>query len=219
MKRFVLIAALAAAVAAPLQAQGDPNVVTSGAGSFFVGPYAGYMVFGNLFEFPSGVEYSNENSGLYGVQAGYSFSPNFSLLGNFGYSKSKFVFENAGGPGNDIDASGDVGVWLYDASLQFRLPIARGNSWIAPFAQVGAGAIKYTFDTNDFQSDGSTDVAFNVGLGGDFQINKSVGFRLMVKDYITSLSWDDLSEVSFDDNIKGNVAHNFGITAGLNFGF
>lgn len=217
MKRIALIAALVLAAAAPLQAQ-NPDPVTSGRGSVFVGPYAGYMIFGDLFENPDGTELSNENGGFYGVQAGYSFSPNFSLLGNFGYTKSKFVLEDNSGVNTNL--SGDLGIFLYDASLQFRLPFTVGsNNWLAPFAQVGAGGIKYTFDYNDFNSNGNSDVAFNVGLGGDFVINKSVGLRVMVKDYITSLDWNQLDDVDFDDNVKGNVAHNWAITAGLNFGF
>ncbi|MGH7665590.1 MAG: outer membrane beta-barrel protein [Gemmatimonadaceae bacterium] len=217
MKRILVGAALAAAMASPLQAQyGDP--ITEGQASFYVGPYVGYMWFGDLFEFPSGVEYSAENGAQYGVQAGVSFSPNFSLLGNFGYNKSKFTFETDGQPG--VDASGDQGIFFYDANLQFRLPFSMGmESWLAPFAQVGAGAIKYTPDTDDFNSPGKTDIAFNVGIGGDFQFMKTLGMRVMLKDYITSLEWEDADDVTFDDNVESNVAHNLALTIGLNFGF
>ena len=217
MRHLLVSAVLAAAVAAPLQAQRAGEPVTSGHGSFFVGPYAGYMVFGDLAESSAG-EFSNEDGGFYGVQAGWSFSPNFTLLGNLGWSKSKFTFESDAGPTQNL--SGDVGIWLYDADLQFRLPfVQQEGSWIAPFAQVGAGAIRYTAEADDLgDTDAQTNVAFNAGIGADFQWMQSVGVRLMVKDYMTSLEWDDDSTIDDDFN-DGDLQHNWAFTVGLNFGF
>jgi opacity protein-like surface antigen len=221
MRKLLLTAGLLAAVAAPMQAQTPGTPVTSGQASFYVSPYVGYIWYGDLFEFPNGTEYSNDNGVNYGVQAGFSFTPNFSLIGNFGYNKSNFTLENANTTGGDIDASGDLGIFFYDANLQFRVPFIanRMGSWLAPVGQVGVGAMKYTFDTDDFNSDGDTNVAFNFGLGADFQLMKALGARVMVKDYITSLSWASPSDVDFTDDIEGNVAHNWALTFGLNFGF
>lgn len=216
MRKLLVGAALAALAAAPLRAQvaGDP--ITSGHGSFYIGPYVGYMIFGDLADLPDGSEYSNDNGISFGAQAGWSFTPNFSLLGNFAYNKSTFTVEP--GTGGSVTASGDVGIWLYDANLQFRLPFGQDMGWIAPFAQVGAGAVKYTFDTDDFNSDGTTNVAFNFGLGGDFQFAERIGARIMVKDYITSLNWTDVNEVDFGGG-DDDTAHNWLISFGLNFGF
>lgn len=215
MKRLIVGAALLASIAAPLQAQsGQP--VTSGRGSLYVGPYIGYMIFGDLFESNDGrTEYTNENGVLYGVQTGFSFSPNISLLGNLAYNKSKFQYET----GNiATNASGDVGVFLYDAGLQFRLPFEQRDSWIAPFLQVGAGAIRYTQDAERFNSKAQTDVQFNAGIGADFQWRESIGIRLMAKDYITSLNWSNDNNIG-TDVMKGQTANNWAISAGLNFGF
>lgn len=215
MKRFIVGAALLASIAAPLQAQsGQP--VTSGHGSFYIGPYIGYMIFGDLFESNDGnTEYTNENGVLYGVQTGFSFTPNISLLGNLGYNKSKFQYETGNTATN---ASGDIGVFLYDAGLQFHLPFEQRDSWIAPFLQVGAGAIRYTQDAEQFNSKAQTDVQFNAGIGADFQWREAIGIRLMAKDYITSLNWSDDNDIG-TDVMKGQTAHNWAITAGLNFGF
>ena len=217
MRTLFVSAALAAIVAAPLRAQDAGEPVTSGHGSFFVGPYAGYMIFGDLADGTNGSEYSNEDGGFYGVQAGWSFSPNFTLLGNLGYTKSKFTLENAG-PAGDQNLTGDIGIWLYDADLQFRLPFQQEGSWIAPFGQVGAGAIRYTTEHDDFTSKAQTDVAFNFGVGADFQWRETVGLRLMAKDYVTSLEWDDDETFGdvFDD---ADRQHNWVFTVGLNFGF
>jgi hypothetical protein len=220
MKRILVGAALAATAALPLNAQ-EP--VTSGHGSLYVGPYAGYMIFGDLLESQDGrVETSLKNGALYGAQVGYSITPNISVLGNLAYTKSNFTVEvdPGSGPATSTNVSDKMGVFLYDANLQFRLPFGdRMGGWIAPLAQLGAGAIKYTFDSDDLRSRGRTDVAFNAGLGADFQVARGVGLRLMAKDYITSSSWDDISTTSFDDGVKNNTANNLAFSVGLNFGF
>jgi len=216
MRKLLVGAALATLIAAPVRAQGAGDPITAGSGSFYFGPYVGYMIFGDLADLPDGSEYSNDNGISFGAQAGWSFTPNFTLLGNLGYNKSEFTIEPAGG--GSTAASGDVGVWLYDGNLQFRLPFAQDMGWIAPFVQLGAGAVKYTFDTDDFNSDGTTNVAFNFGLGGDFQFLERVGARIMVKDYITSLNWTDINEVDFSGG-DDDTSHNWLISFGLNFGF
>lgn len=227
MKRILVSAALAAVAAMPLSAQNTMSPVTGGHGSVYVGPYVGYMIFGDLLESQDGrVETSLKNGALYGAQIGYSITPNISVLGNLAYTKSNFTVEvdPATGPSTSTNISDKMGVFLYDANLQFRLPFGqRTGSWIAPLAQAGVGAIKYTFDTDDLRSRGRTDVAFNAGLGADFQLAQGLGLRLMAKDYITSFKWDRPSNANdpndWMDNVKGNVAHNFGLSLGVNIGF
>jgi hypothetical protein len=209
-----------AAIAGPIQAQaGQP--VTSGSGSVYFSPYVGYTWYGDLFKGDDQTELSLDASPVYGAQLGYSFSPNFSLVGNFGWSKTNFELErDAVDPDDDIRISDDLAVMLYDANLQFRLPFLanRMGSWIAPVAQLGVGGIKYTFDRDDAFGEGNNDIVFNVGLGGDFQLMRTLGARIMIKDYITSLEWDNSGTVDFNDN-ESNVAHNWALTFGLNFGF
>jgi hypothetical protein len=48
---------------------------------------------------------------------------------------------------------------------------------------------------------------------------KAIGARIMIKDYITSLAWSDIDAVDFNDDVDSNVAHNWALTFGLNFGF
>jgi hypothetical protein len=210
-----------AAVAAPVQAQTPGTAVTAGHGSVYFSPYAGYTWYGDLFKLSDDTEYSLDASPVFGAQLGYSFSPNFSLIGNFSWSKTNFELErDAAGTAEDIRVSDDLAVMLYDANLQFRIPFLanRMGSWIAPVGQIGVGQIKYTFDRDDLFGDGDSDIAFNVGLGGDFQFMKTIGARIMVKDYITSLQWNNAGSVDFADNTD-NVAHNWALTFGLNFGF
>lgn len=220
MRKFLVTAGLLAAVAAPMQAQTPGEAVTSGQSSFYVSPYAGYMWFGDLFDFGNDVEYTNDDGGIYGVQAGVSFSPNFSLIGNFARAKTNFEVQYNGTTG-DVRQSDDLAIFFYDANLQFRVPFIANQmgSWIAPVGQIGVGMMKYTFDTDDVASEGDQNVAFNFGLGADFQLMKAIGARVMIKDYITSLAWNNANSVDFDDNVSDNVAHNWGLTFGLNFGF
>ena len=214
MRKLLVGAALAGLMAAPVGAQ-EP--VTSGHGSFYVGPYVGYMLWGEFWDFGTG-EQTMDDGVAFGAQAGWSFTPNISLLGNFLWSEAGWAFD-PDGSGPDQQYQADLGIWLYDANLQFRLPFGQSSGWIAPFAQVGAGAIKWTAETDDFNSESETNFAFNVGVGGDFQFMERVGLRIMAKDYITSTAWKDVGEVDLDDNVDGNVAHNWLISLGLNFGF
>jgi opacity protein-like surface antigen len=98
------------------------------------------------------------------------------------------------------------------------------GSTIAPFAQAGLGAIKFSPDQgselNDFKK-GQTNIAYHVGLGVDFQVRKLIGIRVMAKDYITSLAYDDLRTTAetVTRDTKNTVSNNVALSAGLNFGF
>ena len=230
MKRFFVSIALAAAAATTAGAEattaGDNapgDVVTRGHGSFYLQPYSGYLIGGELTE---GAQLTLEDKPIYGAQLGYSFSPNVTLVGNVGYSKTFFAYETRTTAGVNERASSDVDLLLYDANLQFRVPFVanRVGSTIAPFIQLGAGAIKFSPDQgnelNDFKK-GTTNVAFNAGLGVDFQIRKGIGVRVMAKDYITSLAYDDFGSTTeaVTNSSKNTVSNNIALTAGLNFGF
>jgi hypothetical protein len=224
---FVSIAALAVtATAAGAQAttvsdSASGDVVTRGHGSFYVQPYTGYFIGGELTNDP---QLTLEDKPLYGAQLGYSFSPNFTVVGNVAYSPTNFAYETRAGSTVNQRASGNIDLLLYDANLQFRLPFVanRVGSTIAPFVQAGVGAIKYSPDENGGVRDvekGPTSVAFNAGLGVDVQIRKAIGLRFMAKDYITSQSFSDFSSTVNSVGDDDVYANNIALTAGLNFGF
>jgi len=237
MKRIIVctavfaaaVAALPSAARAQLTTPGTAetgNVVTRGHGSFYVGPYAGYIRFGKLDDLSNGGKLSLENGFFYGGQAGYSFSPNVSVVANVGYTRSKFVAKDmpvsAPTSGTStVNLSSDLGTFLYDGNVQFRLPIVAstmGNTF-SPFAQLGVGQIKYSYD-DQIGAGGSrnqTRFTYNAGLGADLQFAKLIGVRVMVKDYITSFDFNKYYDV--DNTTKARVANNLAFTAGLNFGF
>ena len=212
MKHVFVGALILGAAAAPLAAQ--QSSFSTKPAVFSIAPYVGYMNFGDYFESSNNVEFSNENGALYGAQAQLDLSRYFSLVGNFGYTSSKFTFENYYGTGQDLNLN-DVGVWLFDGGVQLRMPLKpEATSGISPFVQAGAGAIRYSSENDDITSSSSTNTAFNYGAGIDWQLGK-LGIRLMAKDYVTSLDWSDFGNVE----LKDTKAHNWGLTAGFKIGF
>jgi opacity protein-like surface antigen len=213
MRRFVIGAALLGILTVNAGAQEIPE---ARAGSFFVGPYAGYMFFGDLWDFNGPTEQSLEDAPMFGAQAGVNLTPSIALLGNIGYAKSAFTLENDATNSSER-ISGDLGVFFYDAALQFRIPM--NSTRVSPLAQLGVGGVRYTLDTDDITGQPrSSDIAFNVGLGADIGLARGVALRLMAKDYITSTKWNDVEELDFDDDAADNVAHNIGLTIGLRLG-
>ncbi len=177
-------------------------------------PYVGWMMFGTYARRDGNVNFSNQDRPLYGVQAKLALSPYVGLVGNFAYSRTRWMYENYYGPGQDqyLDR---VGVWFLDGGFELRLPHPTGpSSSIAPFIQIGAGAVRYTANAGSIE-EGATKVAFNGGLGLDVQASRGFGIRLMAKDYLTSLAWSDVTHVSANDRVSNNVA----LALGLNIGF
>ena len=213
MSKFFVSAALVAAMAAPLAAQS--SVVTGDPSVFTLTPYVGYVAYGDHFETGNGAEFTNDNAAIYGVQLGIDMTPNLALVGNFGYSRTHWEFEFGAGE----TPAGDVGVWLYDGNLQLKFPFAAGAGVFSPFLQAGVGAIRFTADRDDFNADGTTNIAYNAGLGADFNVG-ALGLRLMVKDYISSFKWDEFRNANdLNDLEDAGTSHNFAFTLGLKLGF
>ena len=216
MKKFIVGAALVAVIAAPAAAQ--ESVTGAKASVFSITPYAGYMMWGDFFEASNGVEYTQDNSGIFGGEATLDLGRAFSLVGNFGYSKTHFEFE--GGTAGETPASQDVGTFLYDGALRFKLPFSAGMTSFSPYVQGGVGAVRWSFDTNDFNDeDATTNVAYNVGVGATWKVS-GIGLRLEAKDYITSLDWTKPSNANDFNDIEGkDIAHNWALSLGVTFAF
>ena len=209
---FALTGLVLSMPVAPILAQ---RVSSSSAGAptatvFDVTPYAGYMVFGSFLDGPLGTNIGTANGPLYGVQAALTVAPNVAIVGNVGYASSDLKI------GVPIIGGFDVGssnVLLYDGSLQLSMPMAPGSP-IKPFVQGGAGAIRYDIKSGPLTVN-STNLAWNLGGGVDYQVTPSIGVRAMVKDYIGKFDFKDATQLDF----QGKTAHNIGITAGLKLAF
>jgi hypothetical protein len=212
VRHIVASAALVLSSATSVGAQ--PSVLNAAKPAVFsFTPYVGYMNFGAYRE-RGGVELSNRNAPVYGAQAQLDLTRRWAFVGNLGYAGSRWTLQNANGPSSALDLQ-DVDVWLYDANVMYRVPLAYGaSSGISPFAQLGLGGVRYSSDLTDITTPTSSSIAYNAGVGVDWQLG-AVGFRFMAKDYVTSLDWKDASDAS----MKGKRAHNWALITGLKVGF
>ncbi|MBK8060641.1 MAG: hypothetical protein IPK33_22940 [Gemmatimonadetes bacterium] len=203
---LLALLALAALVLVPSRAHAQrPSVAR-------LTPYVGYMTFGDYIDGPIGTRISNANSAVYGVTGGIDLTRNVSLVGNIGYTDSNV---RVGLPIIGGVNIADSKVLLYDGGLQFRLPTASSlGTGIAPFVEVGAGAIRYEVRTGPLTTN-ATNFAGNFGGGIDLQVNRSIGIRGAVKDYVGKFDFKEAT--TFDLNSR--VSHNVAFTVGLTLGF
>jgi hypothetical protein len=204
--RFSLVAALSAATVSAVGAQARTQPLVH------LSPYAGYMVFGSYLNGPLGTSLSTKAGMLYGAQLGLSITPNLQLVGNVGYTSSSL---DIGLPIIGGVSVGHSSTLLYDADLEYDFGQSRGGALpLTPFIQAGIGAMKYDVGASVLTTH-ATNVAYNVGIGGDLALGRGVALRLLAKDYIGKFDFQDAT--SFD--VKGETAHNFGLTAGLRLDF
>ena len=209
MKRFVVrtsavVAALAAtALPAVAQQVGKAKV-------FDVSPYAGYMMFGKLFEGPIGTSISTGSGPVYGAQAKLMMSKNVAIYGNVGYANSDLEIGIPILGGLDVGTSKAL---IYDGGVELKIPMAQ-STVVSPFLQGGVGAMRYEVESG-FLNTTATNVTYNVGGGVDVQLTPNLGLRLMAKDYIGKFDFKEAT--SFD--LNGKTTNNVALTVGLNLGF
>ena len=195
---------LALASATPLVAQSvKPKV-------FDVTPYAGYMMFGKLFEGPIGTSISAGGGPVYGAQASLFMTKNVALYGNVGYSSSDLKVGLPILGGFDVGSSKAL---MYDGGVELKVPM-QAASMVTPFVQGGVGAIRYEVDAS-FLNATATNVAYNFGGGVDVRLSPNFGMRLMAKDYLGKFDFKEAT--SFD--LNGKTTHNVALSLGVNFGF
>ncbi|MCC6316490.1 MAG: outer membrane beta-barrel protein [Gemmatimonadaceae bacterium] len=208
--RLVSIATLAFVVcasSAEAQRRTSPSIAR-------VTPYAGYMQFGSYVDGPLGTSVRNAGAPVYGAQLGIDLLPNLAFVGNVAYSASNL---EVGVPiigGFDVGA--DTRVLMYDAGLQYRLPIGEtlGRTSAVPFVEAGAGAMRTEVGVGSFDVR-STNLAWNFGGGVDLSLGRSLGVRAMAKDYVGKVDLKDVANL----NISSKRTHNVAFTVGLNVGF
>ena len=208
MKRFVLRTSVVGLVvslgALPLAAQqGKPTV-------FDVSPYAGYMMFGKLFEGPIGTSISAGSGPVYGAQMSLTMAKNVALYGNVGYSSSDLKIGLPILGGIDVGSSKAL---LYDGGVELKIPM-QAATMVTPFVQGGLGGIRYEVESG-FLNTNSTNLAYNFGGGVDVKLSPSFGVRLMAKDYLGKFDFKEAT--SFDLNSK--TTNNVALTLGVNLSF
>jgi opacity protein-like surface antigen len=207
MKRFIRTSLIGSAVfasAMPLAAQQVKPTV------FDVTPYAGYMMFGKLFEGPIGTSISAGSGPVYGAQMSLTMAKNVAVYGNVGYSSSDLKIGLPIFGGLDVGSSKAL---LYDGGLELKVPM-QAASMVTPFVQGGVGAIRYEVSSG-FLNTKATNVAYNFGGGVDVRLTPNMGVRLMAKDYLGKFDFKEAT--SFD--LNGKTTNNVALTLGVNLGF
>ena len=208
MKRLVLrtsVIGLAASLGAlPLAAQQVKPTV------FDVSPYAGYMMFGKLFEGPIGTSISAGSGPVYGAQMSLTMAKNVALYGNVGYSSSDLKIGLPIVGGLDVGSSKAL---MYDGGVELKIPM-QAATMVTPFVQGGIGAIRYEVESG-FLNTNATNVAYNFGGGVDVKLSPNFGVRLMAKDYLGKFDFKEAT--SF--NLNGKTTNNVALTLGVNLGF
>lgn len=211
MRSTLLITGALAGLLGTATVSAQSTVLVRGT-AFELTPYAGYMIFGDYFKGPLGTSIGNAPGALYGVQLGMKLAPNISLVGNLGYSSSDV---RVGVPflgGYSIARSSTL---LYDGGLQLDLPLTMASGFsLKPFAQVGAGAMRYDISQSIVETQ-ATNFAANVGVGADLALGRAIGLRLMAKDYFGKFDFKDATQLE----VTGETAHNWGLSAGIRLNF
>ena len=207
MKRFAIrtsVVGLALAASVPLAAQQVKPTV------FDVTPYAGYMMFGKLFQGPIGTSVSAGSGPLYGAQASLTMAKNFAIYGNVGYSSSDLKVGLPILGGIDVGSSKAL---LYDGGVEVKVPMQEA-SIVTPFVQGGIGGMRYEVSSG-FLNTKATNVAYNFGGGVDVKVSPNFAVRLMAKDYLGKFDFQEATSL----NLNSKTTNNVGLSLGVKFGF
>ncbi|MDQ4079335.1 MAG: porin family protein [Gemmatimonadota bacterium] len=202
MQRFVLSSFAAASFF------GSSVLAQSAAPRVEVTPYAGYMLFGDFIDGPVGTSIGNAGGALIGAQLGVALTPNVAVVGNVARASGDI---NLGIPFLDGITVGSSSAWMFDGALQLALPLS--GSALKPFVQVGAGAMRHSVKIG--LSTEATNFVGTLGAGADVGLTRNIGLRLMAKDYIGRFDVREATTIDYEPDI----AHNFGLSAGLKIAF
>lgn len=175
-----------------------------------VTPYAGYMLFGDFVKGPLGTSISNAGGALVGAQLGIALTPNVAVVGNAARASGDI---NLGIPFFDGITVGSSSAWMFDGALQLSMPLPGRAISFTPFVQLGAGAMRHNVKIG--LSTDATNFVGTLGAGADFGLTRTIGLRLMAKDYIGRFDVREATTLDY----QPEIAHNIGLSAGLKIAF
>jgi len=216
MNKILVIAGLLAALAvsassAEAQRRSGRRLAVNEIPGPSISPYAGYMMFGDIADGPLGTTLTSSSGSVFGVQGNLPLGSTLSVVGNVAYTEPQLKF---GVPIVGGLNFGKSQVWIYDAGLQLSAPSLRGARSITPFAQVGAGGMRYDVTVAGINRKASN-LAFNAGLGADIPLADNLGLRLFAKDYIGKFDINEAAGIDYE----AKTSHNIALTAGLKLQF
>jgi len=182
--------------------------------SFGVGgsvtPYAGYLITGRFLDGPLGTNVATANTPIVGAQLAIPLMSGLSLTGNVGYASADVRV------GLPVIGGINVGtnkLWVYDAGLELG-GLPKGRIGLAPFVQAGIGGMTNNLQ-NSFLNVQSTNLVYTGGVGIDVGLSRLVGVRVQAKDYIGRFDTEEAIGV----RSRGNLTHNWALSAGLKLAF
>ncbi len=184
----------------PLAAQ-----TTLGAGAS-VTPYAGYLVTGRWFDGPVGTSLATTNSPMVGAHLAMPLVPGLSLTGNVGYASGDV---RVGVPIIGGVNIGTNSLWVYDAGLELG-GMSRAGTGVAPFVLGGIGGMTNNMRNSLFNVQ-STNLMYAAGVGVDVGLSRNLALRVQAKDYMGRFD----SEEAVGVRSRGNLAHNWALSAGV----
>ena len=203
VRRSLVALGAATVLAAPLTAQTPTSATLT--------PFAGYLVTGNWYDGPVGTSIKNASAPLFGVQGSVPVANNVSLVGNLGYASGDLRI------GLPILGGVNVGstkTWLYDAGVELG-GLTKQTTGIKPFVSGGIGGMTTDIKAVSVLNTRSTNVAYSAGVGIDIGLSKGFAIRAQAKDWMSRFN----SEQATGFDVKGNMAHNWALTAGMKVSF
>ncbi len=173
-------------------------------------PYAGYLVTGQWYDGPVGTSLSTTNAPIVGAQLAIPLVSGLSLVGNVGYASGDV---RVGVPIIGGVNIGTNNLWVYDAGLELG-GMSKSRSGIAPFVQGGVGGLTNNM-RNSLFSVNSTNLTYSAGVGVDVGFARNLALRVQAKDYIGRFDSQEAVGVSS----RGNLSHNWALSAGLKLSF
>lgn len=173
-------------------------------------PYAGYMLFGDFVKGPVGTSISNAGGALVGAQLAIPLTANVALVGNAARASGDI---NLGVPFLGGITLGSSSAWMFDGAVQLSMPLPGRAIGFTPFLQLGAGAMRHSVKIG--LSTDATNFVGTVGAGADFGLTRNIGIRIMAKDYIGRFDVREATTLDY----QPDIAHNFGLGAGLKISF
>lgn len=180
--------------------------------------YMGGIRLDNLYQFDDGTSVEQLSGTLMGGQLGVGVSPSVSIFANVATTSTTMYLGAVDGVTLGESFGHDVLLW--DVNVQMRKPFWQ-ESVFNPVMQLGLGQIRTTSSPGWDSSleDVRTAPTLNAGLGFDLQFGNTFGLRVMAKDYLTTIAWENTSDTRFNSAATEAESHNLAYHVGLTLGF
>lgn len=113
----------------------------------------------------------------------------------------------------------DIYTFSFMFFLEYKHPIQLGNSWLAPYCQVGVGAAFNSSEDDDILKIAFATIAFYVSVGAEYYLSENYSLFFEVKYNYKDLGTEfDLNPADPNNTFNGDMGlGNFAFMIGINF--